>query len=65
MAGHHNGLADLLRDHNLAQAAEADQDEVAGLGEKVRGERLLDDIASDARGLGPASIHWQSLWKGA
>ena len=56
MAGQYCGVADVLGDHGLAQAVGADQDEIAGLGEEVQGECPLDDIAFDARWLGPFEV---------
>src|SRR5439155_1105940 len=47
VAGAHGLVADVLRDHGLAEALVGDKDDVAGFGEEVEAERGLDGLAVD------------------
>src|SRR5439155_26854371 len=46
--GEHGLVADVLRDHGLAEALVGDEDDVAGLGEEVETEGRLDGVAIEA-----------------
>ncbi len=47
VTGKHCGMADVLRDHGLAQSVSANQDEVAGLGKEVQRKRPFAPAIED------------------
>ena len=56
MTRQHRLVADVLGNHGLAQTVGADQDQVAGFGEKVQRQRPFNDVAFDLGGPGPVVV---------
>ena len=49
-------MQQVLRDHRLADAVRADEDDVGGLLEEVQGEQFLEELAIDFFGPGVIEV---------